>query len=197
MSPCYSYDIFLTMTKNEVIELFNQMHPNHFKMDYITEMQTEENFDEQILNLSDFDVNSLEIPVPEGTTFGWYKGDGEKLFSAVNQVDESWSQFDIFKTGERVFCGFLNGELASFCVVEDMGTCNLGERKIKVGGPGCVGTVPAFRRKGIGLKMVQLATQILKEEGYEISWIHWTGVGKWYARLGYQTVFTWNKHGII
>lgn len=184
------------MTRNEAIELFYQMHPNHFKTDDVTEIQTEENFDEQILALSEFDVNSQEIPVPEGTTFGWYRGTREKLLSAVKEVDESWCHFDIFKTCERVFCGYLNGEPVSFCVVEDMGTCKLGEQKIKVGGPGCVGTVPAFRRKGIGLKMVQLATQILKEEGYDISWIHWTGVGKWYARLGYKTVFTWNKHGI-
>ena len=184
------------MTRNEAIELFYQMHPNHFKTDDVTEIQTEENFDEQILTLSEFDVNSQEIPVPEGTTFGWYRGTREKLLSAVKEVDESWCHFDIFKTCERVFCGYLNDEPVSFCVVEDMGTCKLGEQKIKVGGPGCVGTVPAFRRKGIGLKMVQLATQILKEDGYDISWIHWTGVGKWYARLGYKTVFTWNKHGI-
>ena len=61
----------------------------------------------------------------------------------------------------------------------------------------CVGTVPEYRRQGIGLKMVQNVTQILKEKGYALGYIHYTGVGHWYAKLGYQTLVKWNSGGII
>ena len=68
-------------------------------------------------------------------------------------------------------------------------------RKVRVGGPGCVGTLPAYRRRGIGLKMVEKATQILKERGFDYSYIHYTGVGPWYAKLGYELILQWDKHG--
>ena len=195
------------MTKEDALSLFNQMHPDFFAQSFIQSMDENEIMEEQILKLADFDKSALNIEVPENITFGWYQGDAQKLIKAVAEVEESWTQFDIFRTGERVFCamvqvpdpekpGIIKNEIASFCIVEDMGTHEIAGRKIKIGGPGCVGTVPAFRRKGIGLKMVQEATQILKEEGFEISWIHWTGVGHWYARLGYQRMFQWDKNGI-
>ena len=66
-----------------------------------------------------------------------------------------------------------------------------------VGAPGCVGTVPACRRKGIGLKMVQNVTAILKRESYDLSCIHYTGVAPWYGKLGYETVLRWNRNGFL
>ncbi|MBR5226313.1 MAG: GNAT family N-acetyltransferase, partial [Clostridia bacterium] len=68
---------------------------------------------------------------------------------------------------------------------------------LRIGAPGCVGTIPAYRRQGIGLKLVQNATAILKQRGYDLSYIHYTGVGHWYARLGYQTILKWNAQGIM
>ena len=38
---------------------------------------------------------------------------------------------------------------------------------------------------------------ILKDEGYDLSWIHYTAVGHWYAKLGYETVVRWNCKGIV
>ena len=58
-------------------------------------------------------------------------------------------------------------------------------------------TDPAYRRRGIGLEMVRRATGILKEKGYDISYIHYTGVAHWYAKLGYQTVLRWNGNGFL
>ena len=57
----------------------------------------------------------------------------------------------------------------------------------KHGSIGCVGTVPEYREKGIGLAMVAHATQILKEAGCDKSFIHYTALEKWYGRLGYET----------
>ncbi len=185
------------MTRQEAIILFDKMHPDFFQLNEIRNMDADEIMEEQILHLNDFDQTALEIPVPENVTFGWYEGDTELLMKAVSIVEESWTQFNVFKTGERIYCAMVDGKIASFCIAEDMGTYELNGKQIKIAGPGCVGTVPEFRRKGIGLKMVQKVTQILKEEGYDISWIHWTGVGHWYARLGYERMFQWNNKGII
>ncbi len=68
---------------------------------------------------------------------------------------------------------------------------------MKVGGPGCVGTLPEYRNKGIGLIMVKHVTQILKEEGYDYSYIHFTGVAPWYEKLGYKTTIRWTKNGVV
>ena len=67
----------------------------------------------------------------------------------------------------------------------------------EISGPGCVGTVPAYRKKGIGLEMVRRATIMLKEEGFDLSWIHYTHIGPWYEKLGYRTVLRWNGKGFI
>jgi len=39
--------------------------------------------------------------------------------------------------------------------------------------------------------------EAVKEMGYDYSYIHYTGVANWYAKLGYRTEIIWNKHGII
>ena len=78
-----------------------------------------------------------------------------------------------------------------------MGTFDSNGTKLKIGGPGCVGTVPEFRDRGLGLTMVKNATQILKEEGFDYSYIHYTHVAKWYATLGYKTIMRWNKSGPV
>jgi len=81
----------------------------------------------------------------------------------------------------------------SFCLVDEFGVYN----GLKVGGPGCVGTIPSCRKQGIGLMMIRNATEILQKEGYDISHIHYTGVAPWYAHLGYKTVLRWNGKGFI
>ncbi len=45
--------------------------------------------------------------------------------------------------------------------------------------------------------MVKHVTQILKEEGYDYSYIHYTYLAPWYERLGYKTVIKWNRDGIL
>ena len=86
-------------------------------------------------------------------------------------------------------CGLI---FASFCLLDDFGEYE----GVKIGAPGCVGTVTEYRRQGIGLRMIQLATAWFKEHGYDLSYIHYTYVGHWYARLGYKTVVKWNCNGM-
>ena len=89
------------------------------------------------------------------------------------------------------------GKAVSFCMIADLGVHSINGRKVKVGGPGCVGTIPQYRDKGIGLTMVKNVTQILKEEGYDYSYIHYTSEAAWYEKLGYQTSVKWTGKGIL
>ena len=148
-----------------------------------------------MLRLQEFDAERYQKAFPENVTFGYYTGDFEDLKKAVGKVIPGW--VPLFSEKSRVYCGFVDGKIASFCMIEDMGEHMLDGRVVKIGGPGCVGTVPEFRNRGIGLMMVKDVTQILKEEKYDLSYIHYTGVAPWYQKLGYRTVLKWNKHGIL
>ena len=149
-------------------DIFHSLFPGFFEREYIRTIPSEDVFEEQILKLSDF-TPEASLVCPENITFGIYEGDVSRLHAAIREVEEDWVQY--FGAQDPVYCAF--------------------------DGPGCVGTVPAYRKKGIGLKMVQNATAILKDRGYDISYIHYTQVGHWYARLGYRTVLRWNCRGIL
>ena len=94
-------------------------------------------------------------------------------------------------------CALDGGRVVSFCLVGEFLTVERGGRTIRIGGPGCVGTVPDHRRRGIGLKLVENATLLLKQEGFDYSWIHYTGVAPWYRKLGYRPVLRWNRSGFL
>lgn len=175
--------------------LFHLMHPDFFEKEYVRNIGDRAVFEEQILPLAGFDVHAVQLSVPEEISFGYYSGEPSVLLKAVAEVDEGW--VECYQDVSHAFCAFHGGKPVSFCLVDPMGEYCVEGRHIRVGGPGCVGTVPAYRKQGIGLKMVQLATQILKEKGFDYSYIHYTGVGHWYARLGYETIVKWNGKGFV
>lgn len=181
------------MEKQDAIALFHSMHPNFFEMECIKSLSEDWTFDEMFLRLDKFDVSKYEKELDTSITFGFFEGERAELLKVVEQVDSNWIEFFV---GEgRVFCSYLDRKVVSFCRVENMGTYNINGQVLKIGGPGCVGTLPEYRDKGIGLMMVKKATQILKEEGYDYSYIHYTYVAQWYAKLGYETVLKWTKNG--
>ena len=171
-------------------EMFAALRPGFFEEDYIRDLPEEDVFEEQVIDLHTWQEGA-PVPCPAHITFGWYTGDVAALHAAVRQVDEDWGQW--FASGERVFCAFDGDQVVSFCVLDDFGQAD----GLRIGAPGCVGTIPSHRKQGIGLRMVQKATAILRDEGYDLSWIHYTHVGHWYARLGYQTMVRWNCKGVI
>ena len=171
--------------------LFETLFPNFFQNEGIRSLSEDSVEAEQILWLDRFDPQAVTIPVPEGITFGFYKGPLDKLHEAVRAVDDGWVRY--YNENSRVYCAFDGDKVVSFCDLDEMGTY----QALRVAGPGCVGTIPSYRRQGIGLRMVQLATEILKQDGYDISFIHYTGVAHWYAKLGYRTVLKWNRDGIV
>lgn len=183
---------FLTQ-KQEAITLFNRMHPGFFEQEHIQSMSEDWIFDEMMLKLDEFDKHRYEKTLDASVTFGFFEGNRAELLNAVEQVEPGWVQF--FAGESRVFCGYLDGKVVSFCIVENMGTYSINGKTLKIGGPGCVGTLPEYRDKGIGLMMVKKATQILKDEGYDYSYIHYTYVAQWYEKLGYKTVLKWTKNG--
>ena len=177
----------------DYIRLFETLHPDFFERDYIKKIPETYVYDEMIMELSSFDKDAYDIPYPLGITFGYYKGDYDRFLDAVKSVDASWAQ--VYKPADRIYCGFDGDRIASFCMIEDMKEYTQDGVTYKVGGPGCVGTVPEYRKRGIGLSMIRDATIILKDLGYDLGYIHYTGVAGWYAKLGYRTVLKWNSKG--
>jgi GNAT superfamily N-acetyltransferase len=171
--------------------MFHHLFPGYFEKDYIRCLPPEDVFDEQVLDLSAWKAEEVQTECPAHITFGLYDGDWETLRAAVHEVEEEWVQY--FKPGDRIFCAFDGERVVSFCNLDEFSEYE----GLKIGGPGCVGTIPAYRRQGIGLRMVQKATACLKEAGCDLSWIHYTHVGHWYARLGYRTVVRWNALGVV
>ncbi len=183
------------MEKQEAIALFHSMHPDFFKKEHIQGLAEDWIYEEMVLRLEKFEPDRYEKELESAVTFGFFEGNREELLKAVEQVDADWVVY--FGENDRVFCGYYEGKVVSFCLVENMGTHKGNGRMWKIGGPGCVGTLPEYRDKGIGLMMVKKATQILKAEGYDYSYIHYTAVAKWYAKLGYETILKWTKKGIL
>lgn len=120
----------------------------------------------------------------DNVRFGYFNGEKEALKKAVDKVDGDWTRY--FDEGD-VFCAFCGGEIASFCLLGDDETCMLSDSESRIGSIGCVGTVPEFRRRGIGLDMVALASKELEARGCDKIFIHYTHVYDWYAKLGYKT----------
>ena len=183
------------MKKQEAVALFHSMHPGFFEKEYIQSLSQDWIFDEMMLRLDEFELNRYEKELDASITFGFYERSRAELLKTVEQVDSDWVEF--FEEGDRVFCAYLDGKVVSFCIVENMGAHNINGQELKIGGPGCVGTLPEYRDRGIGLMMVKKATQILKDEGYDYSYIHYTSVAQWYAKLGYETILQWSKKGIV
>lgn len=180
---------------NEYEELFNSMHPNFFEQEDIRAIPEGEVFDEMILPLGEFDGSRYDRAFNGGVSFGFYNGGLDELRKRVEKVDPDWVQY--YDEEQRIYCGFINGKPVSFCTISDMGKHRFGGRTFKVGGPGCVGTLPEYRGMGIGLTMVNHATRILKDEGFDIGYIHYTYVARWYEKLGYKTVLRWDRNGFV
>ena len=181
--------------KKDYEALFLEMHPGFFEQEYIRSMKEEWICEEMILRLDEFDPNLYLKTFDSSISFGVFQGSLNELHAAVEQVVPDWVKY--YHEKSKVYCGFAGGKIVSFCIIENMGEHMLDGRKTRVGGPGCVGTVPALRNRGVGLMMVKDVTRILKDEGYDISYIHYTGVAPWYRKLGYRTVLKWNRNGML
>lgn len=172
-------------------ELFHSIHPGFFQEDNIRALPRDWIFSELVMDLRRDLPNAAPAHCPNGITFGEYHGELAALQNAVRLVDEDWVQY--FQEGYRFYCAFDEEKIIAFCGLSDMGRF----QGLHIGGPGCVGTIPEYRRQGIGLEMVRLATETLRQDGYDLSWIHYTHLAHWYRKLGYQPILRWNSDGIL
>lgn len=182
------------MTKEEGVMLFKSMHPNFFEQADIINLPDDWVFDEMVLPLDKFDPLKYDRRL-SGVSFGYYRGDIAEIKKAAEKVDPNWPQY--FNESQRIYCGYTEGKTASFCTITDLGAHKINGREVRVGGPGCVGTIPEYRRRGIGLTMVKHVTLILKNEGYDYSYIHYTSEAAWYKKLGYEALIQWTGKGIL
>ncbi|MCM1333944.1 MAG: GNAT family N-acetyltransferase [Bacteroides sp.] len=171
-------------------DMFHCLNPGFFEEERIRALPEDLIFTELVMDLRG-ESPSGTPPVLGGITFGEYRGALSSLHSAVRRVDEDWVKY--FREGDRFYCAFDGDRIVSFCGLPDMGRF----RELRVGGPGCVGTIPEYRGRGIGLEMVRLATETLRRDGYDLSWIHYTHLEGWYAKLGYRPILRWNSGGIV
>lgn len=183
------------MNQQDSISLFQSIYPGFFERDYIKNLPEQWVCAELIMKLDEFDSNIYQKRFDSNITFGFYEGDLEELQGLVSRVVSDWAQY--YGTKGRIYCGYMDGKVASFCLIENKGVHTINGHQLKVGGPGCVGTLPEFRDRGIGLTMVKNVTRILKEEGFDYSYIHFTGEAQWYEKLGYKTSVKWCRNGII
>lgn len=139
-------------------------------------------FAEMALSLADYREKTHPI---EGVMFGVYEGDATALRELVATIDDKWCRY--FTETTRVFCAFSEGEVVSFCIVDTNADCMLSHDALRVGSIGCVGTIEGYRHRGIGLRMVDLASVYLKREGCALSYVSYTHIDFWYQKLGYQT----------
>ena len=177
--------------KLDCMDLFNTIHPGFFEKEHFRSLPVDAVYEEQILDLSECMPEALLVSCPEHVTFGIYEGDLAPLHAAVRSVEEDWTAY--YTADQEIYCAYDGERIISFCLLDDFGTY----KGLRIGAPGCVGTIPEYRRQGVGLRLVQQATAIFKERGYDLSYIHFTGVGHWYARLGYRTILKWNAQGMI
>ena len=191
-----SYDLSVELVSAEQwAGVFNETHPGFFDRDYVKRVADDEPASEMFMGLENIDACSYEKSLPADITFGYYEGDTEELKAAVEKVIPHW--VPLFTENSMVYCGFADGKIASFCMIENFGEHMIGGRICRIGGPGCVGTVPEYRNRGIGLTMVRNVTRILREEEFDYSYIHYTYETAWYGKLGYRTVLRWNGKGFV
>ena len=177
--------------KMDYKEIFYRLNPGFFDRKYIKDMKEDRIYTELVMDLRNELPVTEPVPCPEDIAFRYFEGNIDVLRKAVFEVDGDWVRY--FNEGGSYFCAYDGDRIAAFCFLGEMG--RVGD--LRVGGPGCVGTVPEYRKQGIGLRMVQAGTEILKHDGFDLSWIHFTHLEKWYMKLGYEPVLYWNCRGFI
>lgn len=144
--------------------------------------------EEMLMPLKNFSMEGYAYHGHDIAEYGWFDGDIKEIQGAVSLVEEDWVQY--YNDTNKIYVGRVDGEIASFCLVDENCQNYLTDKYGKIGMPGCVGTVPKYRDKGIGIEMVANVTKYLKEKGMDVSFIFFTGVAKWYSKIGYETFLT-------
>lgn len=185
----------MEVTEKQWVAFFHEINPGFFNPDHDERMQKDKPSSEMCLNLRKFDENCYEKKLPENITFGCLNKDLDELLAVVEKVMPIW--VPLFDGRTKVYCGFVDGKIVSFCMVEDLGEHILAGERVKIGSPGCAGTLPEYRNRGIGMVMLRNVTKILRDAMYDYSYVHHTYETEWLKKLGYEVVLRWDDRGFI
>ena len=105
------------MSKQDYITLLDSMYPNFFEKETVRNMSEEWICDEMILALEEFRPEKYEKEFDDRISFGYYEGDLEELKKEVRRVVEYWAES--YNGKHRIFCGYMDGKVVSFCLIED------------------------------------------------------------------------------
>lgn len=141
------------------------------------------------IDTADFEYNLLNIPKPENITYRFAESfDLDELLRAVEQTEPGW--VDMYREcDEEILLAICDGKIVGFEMLSDEGGI-FTKNAEKHGCIGCVGVVPKFRKKGIGLDMTARAVQILKEKGCDKVQLLYLILDKWYGKLGFYITST-------
>lgn len=119
--------------------------------------------------------------IPDGVTFELTAADA-RVPDAVKAVEKSW--LGVYETtDEDVLLAKVNGKIAGFCIPAGWNRFFGGRRD--VGSVSCVGVLPEYRKRGIGLAMVSEALRYLADEGFTRAELLYTSIPHWYGKLGF------------
>ena len=119
---------------------------------------------------------------PEGVEFVLSCVD-DAVRETVNAVNPQWmGVFD--STDEDVILAKTEGRIVGFCLACAWNRFYSGRRD--VGSVACVGVLPGYRTRGIGLAMVSRALGYLEEEGFRRAELLYTYIPGWYGKLGFE-----------
>jgi ribosomal protein S18 acetylase RimI-like enzyme len=139
------------------------------------------------LPLADFDPQSLRIPAaPQGLAFRFAQAeDLPTLLRAVESAQPCW--LEIFRRlGDApVLLAEENGELLGFECLDPRGGLFV-TGGTQVGSIGCVGVIPAARKRGVGRAMVAHGAAWLKAQGCAWTELRFVELVDWYRAIGFE-----------
>lgn len=141
------------------------------------------------IDTADFEYDALDIPKPSNIEYRFAtESDKEELLKAVEQVVPDW--VDLYREcDDEILLAICDGEIAGFEMLNEYGGI-FNKNAVKHGCIGCVGTVPKFRKRGIGLDMTARSVQILKDRGCDKVQLLYLVLDKWYGKLGFYITST-------
>ncbi len=141
------------------------------------------------IDTADFEYAALDIPKPRNIEYRFAtESDKEELLKAVEQVATDWVEL-YRECNDEVLLAICDGEIAGFEMLNEYDGIFTKNAK-KHGCIGCVGTVPKFRKRGIGLDMTARSVQILKDRGCDKVQLLYLVLDKWYGKLGFYITST-------
>lgn len=119
--------------------------------------------------------------IPDGVTFELTAADA-RVLDAVKAVEKSW--LGVYETtDEDVLLANVNGKIAGFCIPAGWNRF-FGSRR-DVGSVSCVGVLPEYRNRGVGLAMVSEALRYLSGSECTRAELLYTFIPHWYGKLGF------------